>query len=141
MEEIDINNIDINDDLELIDNLYAVDKKIEYAIFDTGLDKYLLNKNKIHGGQIKYLIEDYKIIYRNKKFITGDIITRAYDYVINMLKNSYVYKNGLLVTDGNIMDAMSIISRLYELYDNKDEFKHLNNFMKYYNQKELKLVK
>ena len=39
------------------------------------------------------------------------------------------------------MDAMSIISRLYELYDNKDEFKHLNNFMKYYNQKELKLVK
>ena len=36
------------------------------------------------------------------------------------------------IVDGQITPYYGQISRLYELYDNKDEFKHLNNFMKYY---------
>ena len=44
-----------------------------------------------------------------------------------------------MVTDGNYYDAMSIISKLYEEYENKEEFVNLNNFMNYYNEKEIKL--
>ena len=148
--EIDINNININDDLEIVEErnllntkhgniLNKVDNKIENVIFDLGLDKYLLTKNRINGGEMKSIVREYKEIFKTKKYHTPEIINHAYEYVIGVLKNSYVYKDNLMVTDGNYYDAMSIISKLYEEYENKEEFVNLNNFMNYYNEKEIKL--
>ena len=148
--EIDISNININDDLEIVVDknltnnnngniLNEVDNKIENAIFDLGLDKYLLSINKIYGGQMQLIIAKYRAIYRTKKYRTPDIVNHAYDYVIGILKNSYVYKDNLMVTDGKNCDALSIINKLYNDYNNKDEFINLNDFIKYYNQKEMTL--
>ena len=148
--EIDISNININDDLEIVVDknltnnnngniLNEVDNKIENAIFDLGLDKYILTINKIYGGQMQLIIAKYRAIYRTKKYRTPDIVNQAYDYVIGILKNSYVYKDNLMVTDGKNCDALSIINKLYNDYNNKDEFVNLNDFIKYYNHKEMTL--
>ncbi len=150
--EIDFNNVSIYDDLSIVDNLEIIkpidgntifdllDHKIENTIYDVGLDKFLLSKNKINGNEFKFIYANYDKYYNEGKSHTKENIEFTFNYVYNKLKGAIIMCDNMIVVNGIETDALSILLNLYEK-EGIEDYKYLNDFFEYVKSKKFELKK
>jgi hypothetical protein len=120
---------------------YQVDSAIDEAIYDIGLDHYLLRLNSFNAGDIDKKKTDYKYLYENDHIKKQEYTQRAFAYMDRYLKDALVVEldmptimrnisNGRLIVhtdefevlnDSYGLDTLSLLIQLYD--ENREQIK------------------
>ncbi len=97
---------------------YQIDEAIDEAIYDIGLDHYLLKLNSFNAGDVEKKKADYRYLYENNHIKKQEYVQRAFMYMDKYLKDALVIEldlptimkritNGRLIVHNNDFDILN----------------------------------
>lgn len=69
---------------------YQIDAAIDEAVYDIGLDHYLLRLNSFNAGDIEQKKADYKYLFENNRIKKQEYLQKAFSYMDRYLKDSLI---------------------------------------------------